>query len=119
LSEDLDADLLATYLQRKERVKTRLKAVESRIKLLKKRHRTYRENFDTVVSSGVCPTCLQPLSLKYKYEYSERISKMIRKVEGVLEDCNKEVDQLMTQLAEIDAKLDDIKRGSNSKQQTS
>lgn len=115
MSEDLDADLLATYTQRKERVKTRLKAVESRMSLLKKRHKTYRENFDVVVSSGVCPTCLQPLSLEYKYEYSEKISKMMRKVEGVLENCAKEADELMTEMAEIDARLDEIKRALNFK----
>jgi len=70
------------YVRRRlEELRSELKVLNKQITDLKKDEKTCKRNFDVVVSSAYCPVCLQPLSLEYKHEYSEKIGAIVRDIE--------------------------------------
>ena len=67
--------------KRLEDLRAELKQVGSEITKLRREQRECKRNLDVVVSSAYCPVCLQPLSLEYKYEYSDKMAAIFRGIE--------------------------------------
>ncbi len=67
--------------ERINQLRAQLEEVNRTLTRLRRDQRLYKRNFDLVVANAYCPVCLQPLSLEYKYEYSEKIARIIRENE--------------------------------------
>lgn len=72
--------------KRLEALKRELEALNTEIAHLRRDERACKRNLDLVISSAYCPVCLQPLSLKYKHEYSEKVAAIIRDIEKRLQE---------------------------------
>jgi len=67
--------------KRLEDLRAELREVASELTKLRREQRGCKRNLDLVVSSAYCPLCLQPLSLEYKYEYSDKVAAIFRDIE--------------------------------------
>lgn len=78
----------AELRRRLQALKQELGALTSEMVRLRRDERACRRNFDLVVSSAYCPTCLRPLSLEYKHEYSEKVAKILADIKRRLEEAS-------------------------------
>ncbi|SRR5579875_1232930 len=67
--------------KRLEDLREELREVGSELTRLRREQRECKRNLEAVVSSAYCPVCLQPLSLEYKYEYSDKMAAIFRGIE--------------------------------------
>lgn len=68
-------------------LKEELEALNGEIERLKRDERACKRNFDLVLSSAYCPVCLQPLSLEYKHEYSEKVAGILKGIARRLQEA--------------------------------
>ncbi|MEM0120195.1 MAG: hypothetical protein QW514_07500 [Thermoprotei archaeon] len=92
-------------------LRAELKQVSLELARLKRDQRACKRNLEVVISSAYCPVCLQPLSLEYKYEYTDKMGAIFREIEKKIAGIIERQESLEQEIRGLEEALGDTNGG--------